>query len=134
MVLMDYGKQKGRRKHRYMYILQATCLKNDGCCCSILKSCINMFYSCKSDLAQSAGAVEYTDCISAEGLKKTHPTSVLDDTKQSDGEVPVMLELWGTWSTPSLSSLPHPLWSKVVAPDRILCMGQIELNCVLMLN
>ena len=30
------------------------------------------------------------------------------DTKQSDGEVPVMLELWGMRSTPSLtSSLVH---------------------------
>ena len=31
------------------------------------------------------------------------------DTKQSDGEAPVMLELWGMWSTPSLLSLPSPL-------------------------
>ena len=56
------------------------------------------------------------------------------DTKQSDGEVPVMLELWGMQSTPSLPSLPDPLWPGVVVPDRVLSMGQIELNCVLMLN
>ena len=56
------------------------------------------------------------------------------DTKQSHIEVRVMLELWGMWSTPSLPSLPGPLWPGVVAPDRILSMGQIELNCVLMLN
>ena len=31
------------------------------------------------------------------------------DTKQSDGEVRVMLELWGMRSTPSLLSLPGPL-------------------------
>ena len=31
------------------------------------------------------------------------------DTKQSNGEVPVMLELWGMWSISSLSSLPGPL-------------------------
>ena len=31
------------------------------------------------------------------------------DTKQSDGEVPAMLELWGMRSTPSLPSLPGPL-------------------------
>ena len=54
------------------------------------------------------------------------------DIKQSDGEVPVMLELWGMQSTPLLSSLPGPLWSGMLA--RALCMGQIELNCVLMLN
>ena len=45
-----------------------------------------------------------------------------------------MLELWGIQSTPSLPSLPGPLWPGVVSPDRALCMGQIELNCVLMLN
>ena len=45
------------------------------------------------------------------------------NTKQSDGEVPVMLELWGMRSTPSLPSLPGPLWPGVVAPDRALSMG-----------
>ena len=39
-----------------------------------------------------------------------------------------MLEFWGMWSTPSLLSLPGPLWPGVVAPDRVLSMGQIELN------
>ena len=56
------------------------------------------------------------------------------DTKQSDGEVPVMLELWVMQSTPSLPSLPGLLWPGVVAPDRVLFMGQINLNCVLMLD
>ena len=45
-----------------------------------------------------------------------------------------MLELRGMQSTPSLPSLQGLLWSGVVASDRVLCMGQIELNCVLMLN
>ena len=31
------------------------------------------------------------------------------DTKQSDGEVPVMLEFWGMWSIPLLPLLPGPL-------------------------
>ena len=48
------------------------------------------------------------------------------DTKQSDGEVPVMLGLWGIQSTPSLPLLPGPLWPGVVAPDRALSIGQIE--------
>ena len=56
------------------------------------------------------------------------------DTKQSDGEVPVMQELWETQSSPSLPLLPGLLCPGVVAPDRVLSMGQIELNCVLMLN
>ena len=50
------------------------------------------------------------------------------NTKQSDGQVPVILELWGMWSTSSLPSLPDPLWLGVVAADRILSMRQIELN------
>ena len=38
-----------------------------------------------------------------------------------------MLVLWGMWSTPSLPSFPGPIWPGVVAPDRVLTMGQIEL-------
>ena len=56
------------------------------------------------------------------------------DTKQSDVEVPVMLELWGMRSTPSLPSLPGPLWPDVVTLDQVLYMVQIKLNCILMLN
>ena len=55
-------------------------------------------------------------------------------TKLSDGEVPVMLELWGMWNTFSLPLLRGSLWPGVVAPDKVLSMGQIELNYVLMLN
>ena len=67
---------------------------------------------------------------------KTTPTNECPgyDTKQFDGEVPVILELWGMRSTPTLPSLPGPLCPKVVTPDRILSMGQIVLNCVLILN
>ena len=53
------------------------------------------------------------------------------DTKQSDGEVTAVLELWGMRSTPSLPSLPGPLWPGVVVPDRVLSMGQIELTAYL---
>ena len=51
------------------------------------------------------------------------------DTKQSDGEVPVMPELLGMRSTSLLPSLPVPLLPGVVALDRVLSMGQIGLNC-----
>ena len=51
------------------------------------------------------------------------------DSKKSDGEAPVMLELWGMRSTPLLPSLPGSLWLEVVARDRVLCIGQIEVNC-----
>ena len=37
-------------------------------------------------------------------------------------------------SISSLPSLPNLLWPGVVVPDRILSMGQIELNRVLRLN
>ena len=49
------------------------------------------------------------------------------DTKQSDSKAPLMLELWGIWSIPSLPSLSAPLWPRMVAPDRVLSMSQIEL-------
>ena len=53
---------------------------------------------------QSAGAVEYT----VERYDSPNECPVYD-TKQSDGEVPVMLELWGMLSTPSLPSISSPL-------------------------
>ena len=56
------------------------------------------------------------------------------DTKRSDGEAPVMLELWKRQSNSSLPSLPGPFWVGVVAPDRVRSKGEIELNSALMLN
>ena len=54
-------------------------------------------------LAQLTKAIEYTNCIFVVGyeplLPNEHPVY---DTKQSDDKVPVMLELWGMSSTPSL--------------------------------
>ena len=47
------------------------------------------------------------------------------DTKQSDGQAPVMLELMGMWSAPSLPSLPGQFRPGVVAPDRVLSIGRI---------
>ena len=78
-------------------------------------------------VAQLTGTVEYTNSCSAQWVSWY-------DTKQSDGEVPVILQLWEMWSTPSFPLLPDPLWHRVVAPDKVLSMGQIELNCVHMLN
>ena len=49
--------------------------------------------------AQSAGAVVRPPTNKCPGY----------DTKQSDGEVPVMLEIWGMQSTSSLLSLSGPL-------------------------
>ena len=76
----------------------------------------------KKHLAQSAGAVEYTDCTSAEGLYLSYQYLGYD-TKQSKGRVTIMLELWGMLSTPSLPLLPGPLCPAVVAPHKVLPMG-----------
>ena len=52
-------------------------------------------------------------------LRGKYPTTVLvKDTKQSDVEVPAMLELWKMWSTSSLPLLSGPLWPGMVAHDR----------------
>ena len=64
----------------------------------------------------------------------THNESPGYGTKQSDGEVPVMLELWGMQSTPSLPSLPGPHWPRVVAPDKGPIYGLNRTNGILMLN
>ena len=66
-----------------------------------------------------AEAAEYTDCIS-EKLPNQYPGY---DTKKSDSEAPVMLELWGMRSVSLLPSLPGPLWPRVLASDRVPSMG-----------
>ena len=72
-----------------------------------------------------AGAVEYTNCISAEIYPPNSNECSRYDIKQCDGEAPA-LEIWGMWNTPSLPLLPGPLRPEVIAPDRVLSMGQIE--------
>ena len=73
-------------------------------------------------VAELARAVEYTDFFSAKG--KTLPNECPGyDTKQSDGKAPVMPELWGMRSTPSLPLLLGSLWPRMVALDRGLSMG-----------
>ena len=57
-----------------------------------------------------------------------------NDTKQSDGEALVIWDLWGMQRTSLVPSHPGKLWPRVVAPDRLLSMFQIELNCTLMIN
>ena len=57
-------------------------------------------------IAQSAEAVGYTDCTSAEGLYPLNECLGYD-TKQSDGEVPGMLAL-GNVKHPFISIIPQP--------------------------
>ena len=63
-----------------------------------------------SFFALSAGTAEYTACIPQKG--KT-------PTKQSDGEDPVILELWEIQNSPLLPSLPGPRRTGEVAPDEL---------------
>ena len=53
------------------------------------------------------------------------------DTKQSNGVAPVMQELWGMWSTPSLPLLPGPFWPRLVATVTIISMSLVELFDIL---
>ena len=88
----------------------------------------NMITKYRSRLWSSRVGLQNTPTASLQ-RGKTLPTSVLDMILNN-----LMLELWEMWSTPSSPSLPGPLWPGVVTPDRVLFMGQIELNWVLMLN
>ena len=78
-------------------------------------------------IGQSAGAVEYTDCISV----RPPPNCPGNDTKQWQW---VMQELWGMRSILLLPSIPGPLWPGVAVTNSVLSMGQIELNKVFLLN
>ena len=78
----------------------------------------NNFQEC---LAWSAGAVEYTDCISAEGQDPPRSKCPGYDIKPSDGEALENVEY------PFIAITLKFMLTRVVAPDRILPMGQIEL-------
>ena len=56
------------------------------------------------------------------------------DTKQSDDDIPAMVELSEMWSTPLLPLLPGPLWPGMVAPDKGPIYGFNRTNGILMLN
>ena len=73
-------------------------------------------------MAQSPDTAEYTDCISADGKDSPNECSTYN-SRQSDGEAPVMLELWGMRRNPLWSSLQGSLWPSVVARDNVLSMG-----------
>ena len=72
-----------------------------------------------SSLTHPARAVIHRLHLGKRGSLSPNECSVYD-IEQSDAEAPVMLELWGMQSTPSLPSLPSPLLPGVVAPDRVL--------------
>ena len=62
------------------------------------------------------------------GVRPPPPRSVLDITlKPSNGQAPAV-EIWRMGSSPSLLLFPGSHWPRVVTPDRVLSMGQIEQN------
>ena len=79
---------------------------------------------------QSAGAVTQQQLYL---YRRIRPPNVCPGnvTYKSDGEAPVILVFWGMWITPSMTLLPDPLGPGVVAPDRVLSMGRIELLDIL---
>ena len=95
-----------------------------------------MWYICLKSrkTAQFAGTVEYTNCISAEGKRPTPNEYPRYGIKQSDGEAPVMQELWGMQSTPFIAIAPRStlassdnIWkSPIYGSNRIVW----DLNCV----
>ena len=106
---------------------------NFGLFKSLVTKCLILSYPRFLCFSLSTGVVEYTNCFSGRG--KTSPQRVSwFDIKQSDGEVLVTLENWRVQNTSSLPLFPGPLWPRVVAPDRVLFTGQIQLNCILKLN
>ena len=92
---------------------------------------VDAFWECMFPRIEKQWLTRYNHCSSTY-LQKGKTTRY--DTKRSDGEAYVMLELWGIRSTSSLQSLPDLIWPGVVAPNWVLCMGQVELNVVRMLN
>ena len=85
-------------------------------------------YHCLNKIieAQSAAAVEYADCISAEGLDY-HPNKCSWYNIKLNQMVKLQSWSLGIWSTPPLLLLPATLCSGVIVSVRVLCMGQIEL-------
>ena len=79
--------------------------------------------------AQSAGADEYTGCISAERIR---PSPQNECPVMTLNNLRVKLQCYWNFtikmrSTPSLQSFPGPLLLGVIAADWAVFMGQIEL-------
>ena len=83
-------------------------------------------------MVQSAG-LQNTPTASLQG-GKTFPMCPGYDTKKFNGNASVMLEFGGMWSISLLPSSLSPLQPRMVAPDRVLSMGEIKLNCIVTLD
>ena len=78
-----------------------------------------MFYRKKKyNKLNKLRSAESTDCIYAKRLDSSNECPRYN-TKQSDGEAPVILELWEMGITNLITSLPGSLWPGVIASDRL---------------
>ena len=96
--------------------------------CDIIIICEHFWTNTNSKFVMLPNWLELWNTPTASLQRGKIPTSneyLGYDTRQSD---------LGMQSTPSLSLLPGSLWPGVGASDRVLSMGQIGLNCILMLN
>ena len=75
---------------------------------NFIQTCLSYLKNIHYQIALSAGAIEYTDCFSADGQDPLNECPGYN-SKQSDDEALLMLELWGMQSTLSFPSLPDPL-------------------------
>ena len=83
--------------------------------------------------AQSAGSVEYIECISAEGWDSPNDIKQ-SDTKQSDGEALVILEHLGNVEYPFNTIAPGSTLAWSGSTSMVLSMDKMELNCVITLK
>ena len=88
------------------------------------KQCLSLENNTKEWLPSRLG-LENTPTASLLRGNIPHNQCPAYNTKEYDGEVPIMLELGGMQSTPSMPSLPSTFWLGVVASGRVLFMGQI---------
>ena len=89
-----------------------------GSLCSIVVKVLNC--NIREFKLQSCYYIHFWTNALGKDANSLIPAQAEYDTKQSDDEASVILEFWGMQNTPSLSSLPDPLWPRVVAPDRVL--------------
>ena len=99
----------------------------DGLCSNPGRRCLRFISSSRLRLQNILTA-------SLQRGKTPHPNEYPGyDTKQSDGEASLRLELWGMRSTPLMPALPDPLWPRVVTFDgsnRIKLCTYVNLNCL----
>ena len=105
-----------KTRHRQTIHFKKRRKKKTTCQHQILSGCA------KKKICLVSWGCRIIDCFSVERQDPSTNKCPRYDTKQSDGEVPVMLQVWVMRSASSLPSLSGPLYPTVIAPDRVLSM------------